>query len=144
MIRIQRGDLSPLSPIDPVDPSSRFVDSSGFSSGISLSKVNSRSSLLPADAEAEPYEFVSRDARMLRRPRRFRYESRRERHDSHAAEVAAIRRQYGRFILINTNLAVFNSSRRTGGETAPASDRERAETWSELLHHWRRGTFLTR
>jgi len=36
---------------------------------------------------------------------------------SHAQEVAAIRRQYGPFILINTNFAILNSSRRTGEET---------------------------
>jgi len=57
---------------------------------------------------AERYRVVGNPRWDLLRP---------ELRGSHAEEVAAIRRQYGRFILINTNFAVLNSSRRTGDET---------------------------
>ena len=59
-------------------------------------------------AHADRYRVVGNPRWDLLRP---------ELRGSHAEEVAAIRRQYGRFILINTNFAILNSSRRTGEET---------------------------
>jgi surface carbohydrate biosynthesis protein len=59
-------------------------------------------------AHADRYRVVGNPRWDLLRP---------ELRGSHAEEVAAIRREYGRFILINTNFAVLNSSRRTGEET---------------------------
>jgi len=59
-------------------------------------------------AHADRYRVVGNPRWDLLRP---------ELRGSHAEEVAAIRRQYGPFILINTNFAILNSSRRTGEET---------------------------
>jgi surface carbohydrate biosynthesis protein len=59
-------------------------------------------------AHADRYRVVGNPRWDLLRP---------ELRGSHADEVAEIRRQHGRFILINTNFAVLNSSRRSAEET---------------------------